>query len=103
LPFALRLPEPWASRGWKAKIRDRERLEDPHVTILYKTSAWRFDLRSERFLDKDPSPRKIPEQLLGAVRAKLGLLRQEWDRMFPENRVFSQEREDERNVEPEGE
>ncbi|SRR6266571_1093730 len=56
MPFALKLPEPWASRGWKAKIRDRERLEPPHVTILHKTSAWRFELRSEKFLDREPDP-----------------------------------------------
>src|SRR2546425_12809991 len=55
VPFTLNLPEPWASRGWKVKIRDRERLEPPHGTILQKTRAWRFDLRSDEFLDKKPS------------------------------------------------
>jgi hypothetical protein len=94
VPFALNLPEPWASRGWKAKIRDRERLEPPHVTILHKTCAWRFDLRSEKFLDKEPKPRDIPEEVVGAVRSNLTLLRQEWDLMYPENRVASEESEE---------
>jgi hypothetical protein len=71
VPFALTLPEPWANRGWKAKIRDRERLEPPHVTVLYKTSAWRFDLRTEAFLDKEPSPKDVPEEVIGAVRSNL--------------------------------
>jgi hypothetical protein len=75
--FALTLPEPWASRGWKAKIRDRERLEPPHVTVLYKTSAWRFGLRTEAFLDKEPSPKDVPEEVIGAVRSNPTLLRQE--------------------------
>lgn len=94
MPFALTLPEPWASRGWKAKIRDRERLEPPHVTVLYKTSAWRFDLRTEAFLDKEPSPKDVPEEVIGAVRSKLTLLRQEWDRMYPANRISSTEQEE---------
>ena len=89
MPFALTPPEPAASRGWKAKIRDRERLEPPHVTILHKTRAWRFDLRSRTFLDREPDPKDIPEEVIGAVRSNIELLRQEWDRMFAENPVLS--------------
>lgn len=96
MPFALTLPEPWASRGWKAKIRDRERLEPPHVTVLYKTSAWRFDLRREAFLDKEPGPKDVPEEVIGTVRSNLTLLRQEWDRMYPVNRISSAERKEKR-------
>ena len=95
MPFALNLPEPWATRGWKVKIRDRERLEPPHVTILRRTRAWRFDLRSERFLDKEPDPNEVPKEVVSEVRSNLTLLRQEWDRMFPENRVSSQDPDDE--------
>ena len=95
MPFALNLPEPWATRGWKVKIRDRERLEPPHVTILRRTRAWRFDLRSERFLDKEPDPNEVPKDVVSEVRSNLTLLRQEWDRMFPENRVSSQDPDDE--------
>ena len=104
MPFALTLPEPWASRGWKAKIRDRERLEPPHVTILHRTRAWRFDLRSETFLDREPDPSEVPEVLVEAVRSNLELLRKEWDRLFPENPVFStqSDNEPERNAEPKG-
>lgn len=89
MPFALTLPEPWASRGWKAKIRDRERLEPPHVTILLRTRAWRFGLRSATFLDREPDPKGVPEEIVAALRSSLELLRREWDRIFPENPVFS--------------
>ena len=103
MPFALTLPEPWASRGWKAKIRDRERLEPPHVTILQKTRAWRFDLRSATFLDREPDPKEVPEEIVTALRSSLELLRQEWDRIFPENPIFStQDDERERKAEPKG-
>lgn len=82
MAFTLNLPEPWRSRGWKAKIRDRERLEPPHVTILQKARAWRFNLRSEAFLDKKPAP---------TIRSNLTLLRRAWDRMYPENPISSEE------------
>jgi hypothetical protein len=95
VPFTLNLPEPWASRGWKVKIRDRERLEPPHVTILHTTRAWRFDLRLEKFLDTEPAPKQVPKQVVNEVRSNLTLLRQGWDRMFPENRVFSRDPGDE--------
>jgi hypothetical protein len=71
------------------KIRDRERLEPPHATILHKTRSWRFDLRSERFLDGEPDPAEVPAGVVDAVRADLVTLRREWDRMFPENPVVS--------------
>jgi hypothetical protein len=35
----------------------------------------------------------VPEEVVGAVRSNLTLLRQEWDLMYPENRVASEESE----------
>jgi hypothetical protein len=87
VPFTLNVPEPWAGRGWKVKIHDRERLEPPHATILHRTRAWRFDLRAEKFLDRDPDPSEVPDEVADEVRSKLPLLRREWNRRFPENRV----------------
>ncbi len=95
MPFTLNLPEPWPSRGWKAKIRDRERLEPPHVTILQKTRAWRFDLRSGKFLDKEPDPKEVPKEVVDEIRSNLTLLRRQWDGMFPENPISSEEPDDE--------
>ncbi len=89
MPFKLNLPEVWEKCGWKAKIHDCERLEPPHVTIMFKTRAWRFDLRTESFLDKVPHHREVPEDVLAAIRANLAILRQSWDQMFPDNPVSS--------------
>jgi hypothetical protein len=36
MPFALRLLDAWARLGWKAKIREDERNEEPHVSIIFK-------------------------------------------------------------------
>lgn len=79
----------------EVKIRDRERLEPPHVTILHRTRAWRFDVRSEKLLDMEPDPNEVPGEVLDAVCANLAPLRAEWDRMFPENPVVSREPDDE--------
>lgn len=89
MSFSLKLPEPWTARGWKVKIRDRERLEPPHATILHKVKAWRFDLRSQTFLDTDPEPREVPEEVTAAVRSGLTVLVQQWNRMYPHNPVSS--------------
>lgn len=93
MPYDLVLPPRWRLQRWKVKIRDRERLEPPHATILRGTEAWRF-LRTEEFLDDRPDPDEIPDELVDLIRAKLELLRTEWDRMYPENPVVSQESED---------
>jgi hypothetical protein len=90
VPFTLNLPEPWRSRGWKVKIRDRERLESPHVTILNRARAWRFNLRSETFLDKEPDQKEVPKEVVDAIRANLVVLREAWDRIFPENPISSE-------------
>jgi hypothetical protein len=44
MAFRLPLPDPLPARGCKVKIRDLERNEPPHVTIVQKQRAWRFAL-----------------------------------------------------------
>jgi hypothetical protein len=91
MTFALPLSPEWSSQGWKAKIRDRERLEPPHVTILRKTLAWRLSLRDGAFLDAEPDPRQVPSALVREVRARFPLLRAAWDERYPDNPVNSEE------------
>jgi hypothetical protein len=91
MAFSLPLPPPFPAQGWKVKIRDRERNEPPHVTILHKRRAWRFDLRSGRFLDQDPDPKGVPEEVIATIKANGGLLQQKWDEMYPENPIESTE------------
>lgn len=73
------------------KIRNLERNEPPHVTILHRTRAWRFDLRSLRFLDKEPDPKDVPEEVLAVIERHVEQLRREWDAMYPENPIESNE------------
>lgn len=88
MPYELDLPPAWKSQRWKVKIRDRERLEPPHVTILHKTREWRLGLRDGEFLvPPGGSWRDIPDEVRNAIRAAWGELQAEWNRMYPGNPV----------------
>ncbi len=87
MPYALPLPPHWSAQGWKVKIYDNERLEPPHVTILFRDLHWRFDLRDRRYLDRDPDPADIPAAIEDAVMSNVDLLSAEWNRMHPDNPV----------------
>lgn len=87
MPFDLPLPATLAEQGWKAKIRDRERLETPHVTVMFKTRSWRVSLRDLCFLDCAPPPRNVPGEIVTAIEASLDELRAAWDARYPSNPV----------------
>lgn len=95
MAYSLPLPKRLADKGWKAKIRDRERLEPPHVTVMWKTFRWRWNLRACAFMDREPEPRDVPQELVEVLRVSLESLRQKWDEMYPENPVASHEDSDE--------
>jgi hypothetical protein len=95
MAFSLPLPPPFDAQGWKVKIRDRERSEPPHLTILHKRRAWRIDLRSGRFMDAEPDPREVPREVVEHIAKNSELLRTAWDDLYPENPVNSQEDSDE--------
>jgi hypothetical protein len=87
LPFELEIPPSLRRQGWRVKIRDRERLEPPHVSILRRRWTWRIGLRGGRFLDRTPSPAEVPDELVSHVRERLEVLRVERDARYPENPV----------------
>lgn len=91
MAFSLELPDLWRKQGWKVKIRDDERMEPPHATVIHKTRAWRLDLREGTFLDREPPPRDLPAELLAVMWSARGTLCRTWDEMYPENPVFSRE------------
>ncbi len=87
MPFELTLPAALASQGWKAKIREKERLEPPHVTIIRRTQAWRFNLRTMSFMDGQPDPASVPKELVQHIEANIEVLCFEWDTKYPHNPV----------------
>jgi hypothetical protein len=36
MPFDVPLPKKLRAQGWRAKIREKERVEPPHITIMHK-------------------------------------------------------------------
>ena len=91
MPVAFPLPPPHSKRGWKAKIRDRERVEPPHVTVLFKTHAWRLGLRERDYLDSRPDPADVPPAITDHL-LSADVFRQiveAWDRLYPHNPVAS--------------
>lgn len=86
MAFNLKLPRLLAKMRWKVKIRDRERVEGPHFTIIHGTTVWRVCLRDGRFLDSG-SWNEMPDGLEQAVRAQWQQLCDEWDRMYPHNPI----------------
>lgn len=89
MTYALKLPDRLSQQGWKVKIRNLERGEAPHVTIILKTRAWRYGLRDLRFLDTSPSPKDVSDEVTAEVGVQIEVLRREWDVRYPENPIGS--------------
>lgn len=87
MAVSLPIPAPLAAQGWKLKVRDRETVEPPHVTLVRRTEAWRWDLRSRSFMDHEPDPRAVPEELVDHLRALHEELVKAWDEHYPLNPV----------------
>lgn len=93
MPYELLLPN--ALKPWKVKIFDNELLfEEPHVTIIFKSTCWRFSLRSRSFLDKNPEPSEVPSRVVAHIEAKLETLCNEWNARFPTNPIVQLEEEE---------
>lgn len=89
MPLQLRLPERLSNEGWKVKIRDRERVESPHATMIRGSRRWRWDLRSRQFMDAQPNPRDVPGELRALLTAHHADLTRAWDATYPKNPVGS--------------
>jgi hypothetical protein len=89
MAYELRLEEGIRKAGWKVKIRDKEILESPHVTIFSKSRVWRLCLRTGEFLDAGDSWRQIDSQVRRAVTENWQSICDAWDELYPENPVQS--------------
>jgi hypothetical protein len=93
MAFNLKLPAVLAKMRWKVKIRDKERVEDPHFTIIFGTRTWRVCLRDGRFMDGG-SWKDVPDDLRDIVRDNWDRLCSAWDEMYPHNPVQGSEDHD---------
>lgn len=87
MSYSLPLPDPLKTAGWKIKIRNFERNEDPHITFIRRTTCYRWNLRTQAFMDPIPDPGDVPRELLEYAKANLGLLCSQWNILYPENPV----------------
>jgi hypothetical protein len=93
--FSLELPGVLDRERWKVKIRDKERLEPPHVTIFHKRRQWRLGLRGGAFLiPPGGSWNDIDERVRAVIEVHWQLLCDQWDRIYPSNRVSHAEEDD---------
>ncbi|CAN5916950.1 hypothetical protein BH11GEM1_BH11GEM1_06680 [soil metagenome] len=83
------LPQPWKDRGWKLKIRDRERVEPPHVSLLWRTQCWRYGLRVPGFLDREPDASLVPAGVVEHLEIHIEQYVIAWNLLYPENPVIT--------------
>jgi len=95
MPIYFPPPEPWVKRGWNVKIAEKECLEPPHVTISNKGRLWRWNLRSQRFMDKKPPPGDVPPEVVAHIQDQLLEIVRRWDAYYPLNPVARPEDDDE--------
>jgi len=90
MPYNLDLSDELKNSGWKVKIREKERAEPPHVSVMKKQETWRWGLREQAFLDKKPPAWLVPKELIEHLQANLEKLIAEWDSKYPHNPVNSE-------------
>jgi hypothetical protein len=92
MPYELPLPKKFKAQGWKVKIREKERVEPPHVTIMHKADAWRLGLRDKELLEPPGGRiRDIEPGVMLVIEEYWERIIRAWDRMYPENPVSSAE------------
>jgi hypothetical protein len=87
MPYDLPLPKAQKLAGWKVKLHDFERLEEPHATIYRKMRKWRLSLRSACFLDSGDKWNQIDAKVKECVESAWKTLQVEWDGIHPDNPV----------------
>jgi hypothetical protein len=96
MPFELPLPKKIKKQGWKVKIREKERVEPPHVTIMHKADEWRLGLRDRQLLVPPGGKIKdIDPEVMGIIDEGWEQLQEAWDAKYPENPIASAEGEEE--------
>ena len=93
MPEEFDLPSSLKQARWKVKIQDKERLEPPHVSILRTTDKWRINLRTKGFMDDEPDPKDVPQELLNLIFEDEYWqdICAKWDAKYPDNPVESED------------
>ena len=92
MPIYIPLSKGLKNAGWTVKIYDNEGPEEPHVTIRWRTEAWRVSLRTRKFLVPPGGRWKdIPQEIINALADETNWrkLQAYWDSNNPHNPVQS--------------
>jgi hypothetical protein len=93
MPYYLPVPKKLKA-VWKIKIWDNEVLEEPHVTVLRKSTKWRYGLRRRGFMDAQPDPGQVPKTIRDLIDENYEELCRQWDILFPTNCVVEEVEDD---------
>lgn len=92
------LPRRLKATGWKVKIREKERVEPLHVTIMHKADEWRLGLRDKQLLIPPGGRiRDIDAAVMLIIEEHWQELIEAWDANYPDNPVSSVGDEDDGN------
>ncbi len=98
MPHDLDLPKRLKAKGWKVKIREKERLEPPHVTIMCGKREWRLGLRDGAFL-MPPGGKwaDIDDDVWKLIEKNWKALQDAWDKKYPTNPILSEKDDDDQD------
>jgi hypothetical protein len=92
MPFELLLSKKLKAEGWKVKIREKERVEPPDVTVMHKADEWRLGLRDKQLLVPPGGRiRDIDAGVMQVIEEQWEWIKEAWDAKYPENPVSSVE------------
>ena len=89
MPVTFDLSAALKASGWKVKIREKETVEPPHVTVINGLQAWRWDLRKMKFMDKKPPKKLVPKTIVDFLKKNHKEIVAAWDKKYPLNTVDS--------------
>jgi hypothetical protein len=89
MPITFELLPNLKGSGWKVKIREKETVEPPHVTVINGLNAWRWDLRKKKFMDKKPPKKLVPKAIVKFLKENHDAIVAAWDKKYPLNKVTS--------------
>lgn len=89
MPVEFDLSAALKNSGWKLKIREKETVEPPHVSVIKGLETWRWNLREKKFMDKQPPPRSVPKEIKKFLEENHDQIVSEWDKKYPLNPVQS--------------
>jgi hypothetical protein len=95
MPHELKLQKRLKAKGCKVKIREKERLEPPPITIMCGKKEWRVGLHDGSFL-VPPGGKwaDIDDEVRDIIDESWKQLQDAWNRKYPSNPISSAEEDD---------